>query len=46
LLVSATDLELFLRSRYPVQVAQEGVVTAPAKKIFEIVRELPEGRCV
>jgi len=43
LLISATDLELFLRSRYPVQVAQEGVVTAPAKKIFEIVRELPEG---
>jgi DNA polymerase-3 subunit beta len=41
--VSATDLELFLRSRYPVQVAKEGTVTAPAKKLFEIVRELPEG---
>jgi len=41
--VSATDLELFLRSRYPVQIAKEGVVTAPAKKLFEIVRELPEG---
>jgi DNA polymerase-3 subunit beta len=43
LFVSATDLELFLRSRYPVQVAKEGVVTAPAKKLFEYVRELPEG---
>lgn len=43
LLVSATDLELFLRSRYPVQIVKEGLVTAPAKKIFEIVRELPEG---
>jgi DNA polymerase-3 subunit beta len=43
LAVSATDLEIFLRSRYQVQVASEGVVTAPAKKLFEIVRELPEG---
>jgi len=43
LFVSATDLELFLRSRYPVQIAKEGVVTAPAKKLFEIVRELPDG---
>jgi DNA polymerase-3 subunit beta len=43
LAISATDLELFLRSRYPVQIAREGVVTAPAKKLFEIVRELPEG---
>jgi len=41
--VSATDLELFLRSRYPVQVAKAGVATAPAKKLFEIVRELPDG---
>lgn len=43
LAVSATDLEIFLRSSYPVQVAKEGVVTAPAKKLFEIVRELPDG---
>lgn len=43
LAVSATDLEIFLRSRYPVKIAKEGVVTAPAKKLFEIVRELPEG---
>jgi len=41
--VSATDLEIFLRSSYPVKVAKEGVVTAPAKKLFEIVRELPDG---
>lgn len=43
LIVSATDLEIYLRSRFSVQVEKEGVVTAPAKKIFEIVRELPEG---
>ena len=41
--VSATDLELFLRSRHAAQVVTAGVVTAPAKKLFEIVRELPDG---
>lgn len=41
--ISATDLEIYLRSRHPAQVAKEGAVTAPAKKLFEIVRELPEG---
>jgi len=41
--VSATDLELFMRSRHAAQVGTPGVVTAPAKKLFEIVRELPEG---
>lgn len=43
LAISATDLEIFLRSRYQVRITEDGVVTAPAKKIFEIVRELPEG---
>lgn len=41
--ISATDLEIFQRSRHQVQVAKEGSVTAPAKKLFEIVREFPEG---
>src|SRR5512137_1520629 len=43
LALSATDLEIFLRSRHPAQVAKEGTVTVPAKKLFEIVREFPEG---
>lgn len=43
LFVSATDLEISLRSRYQAKVSSEGIVTAPAKKIFEIVREFPEG---
>ncbi len=43
LFVSATDLEISLRSRYQAETSTEGVLTAPAKKIFEIVRELPEG---
>src|SRR5512139_2066904 len=41
--ISATDLEIFLCSRHQDQVAKEGAVTAPAKKLFEIVREFPEG---
>ena len=43
LFVSATDLEISLRSRYSAEISSEGSVTAPAKKVFEIVRELPEG---
>jgi DNA polymerase-3 subunit beta len=43
LFVTATDLEVSLRSSYKVNVSKEGTLTAPAKKIFEIVRELPEG---
>jgi len=43
LYVSATDLEISLRSRYQADVSTEGAITAPAKKVFEIVRELPEG---
>jgi DNA polymerase-3 subunit beta len=41
--LSATDLEIFTRSSLAAQVAKDGVITAPAKKLFEIVRELPEG---
>jgi DNA polymerase-3 subunit beta len=43
LAISATDLEIFLKSRFKVKIAAEGAVTAPAKKLFEIVRELPDG---
>jgi DNA polymerase-3 subunit beta len=43
LFVSATDLEISLRSRYEANVSSEGAVTAPAKKLFEIVRELSDG---
>ncbi len=38
----ATDLEVALRSRCPASVARRGAVTIPAKKLFEIVRALPE----
>ena len=38
----ATDLEVGLRSRCAASVAKGGSLTIPAKKLFEIVRALPE----
>jgi DNA polymerase-3 subunit beta len=38
----ATDLEVALRSRCQASVAKAGSLTLPAKKLFEIVRALPE----
>jgi DNA polymerase III subunit beta len=38
----ATDLEVGLRSRCEASVAKGGSLTVPAKKLFEIVRALPE----
>jgi DNA polymerase III subunit beta len=38
----ATDLEVGLRSRCAASVAKPGSVTIPAKKLFEIVKALPE----
>ena len=38
----ATDLEVGLRSRCPAEVTTGGALTLPAKKLYEIVRALPE----
>jgi DNA polymerase-3 subunit beta len=38
----ATDLEVALRSKCAASVTKGGSLTAPAKKLFEIVRSLPE----
>ena len=38
----ATDLEVGLRSQCPASVVRAGALTIPAKKLFEIVRALPE----
>ena len=40
--LAATDLEVGLRSRCAASVARPGALTLPAKKLFEIVKELPE----
>ena len=39
---AATDLEVGIRSTQPADVKKAGSVTASAKKLYEIVRELPE----
>lgn len=38
----ATDLEVGLRTACPASVARGGTMTLPAKKLFELVKELPE----
>ena len=40
--LSATDLEVGIRGVHQANVESVGGVTASAKKLFEIVRELPE----
>ena len=40
--LAATDLEVALRTRCVATVAKGGSLTLPAKKLFEIVRALPE----
>ncbi|MCB9799845.1 MAG: DNA polymerase III subunit beta [Candidatus Omnitrophica bacterium] len=38
-----TDLEVGISTRLPAEVLKEGSITVPAKKILDIVRELPDG---
>src|SRR4029453_15774952 len=40
--LAATDLEVGIRGSHPCEVTKAGGVTVSAKKLFEIVRELPE----
>src|SRR5512139_3627942 len=39
--IVATDLEIGLRGRYSSEVEKPGSITISAKKMYEIVRELP-----
>lgn len=41
--LSATDLEIGIKCSVPAQVKKEGAITLPAKRLSDIVRELPEG---
>jgi DNA polymerase-3 subunit beta len=40
--IAATDLEVGIRGTHPADVAKVGSLTVSARKLFEIVRELPE----
>jgi len=39
--LAGTDLDMSVRTRVPAEVDAEGAITLPAKKLVEIVRELP-----
>ncbi len=41
--ISATDLEIGVKGSYKAEVIKEGKITLNARKIFDIVREFPEG---
>jgi DNA polymerase III subunit beta len=41
--MTGTDLEVEMVARFDVEDAQNGEVTIPARKLFEIVRALPDG---
>lgn len=42
LTVIATDLEVALKATYPAKVERPGSITLSAKKLYEIVKELPD----
>lgn len=41
--LSGTDLDIAVKTSVPAQVDQEGAITLPARKLIELVRELPSG---
>ena len=41
--LTGTDLEVEMVARHAVEDAQDGETTIPARKLFEIVRALPDG---
>jgi DNA polymerase-3 subunit beta len=43
-ILSGTDLEVGLITRFPAQIAEAGALTVSGKKLFEIVKSLPEGQ--
>jgi DNA polymerase-3 subunit beta len=40
--LAATDLEVGIRGSHPAVVDEAGAITAPARTLFEVVRELPD----
>jgi DNA polymerase-3 subunit beta len=41
--ISATDLNLFATGVFPSDVIEEGAVTIPAKTMYDVVRNMPDG---
>lgn len=42
LCLTATDLEVGMQSRYPANIRKPGKITVSAKKLYEIIKELPD----
>jgi DNA polymerase-3 subunit beta len=42
IIITATDLEVGMKSSYDASVSEKGKITVSAKKLYEIVKELPE----
>ena len=40
--ITATDLEIGLKGFYPAEIIKEGRATLSAKKLYEVIKELPE----
>ncbi len=40
--ITATDLEVGMKSSYPTEVVKEGKITVSAKKVYEIIKELSD----
>ena len=40
--ITATDLEVGLKSKYQAKIIEEGKITVSAKKLYEIIKELPD----
>jgi DNA polymerase-3 subunit beta len=40
--ITATDLEVGMKSSYPTNVIREGKITVSAKKLYEIIKEMPD----
>ena len=40
--LTATDLEVGMQSSYPANIRKPGKITVSAKKLYEIIKELPD----
>jgi DNA polymerase III subunit beta len=44
--LTGTDLEVGLRTHFPVKTEEPGSITVSGKKVFEIVKSLPDGKMI
>lgn len=44
--ITGTDLEVGLKTHFPAEIEESGAITLSGKKVFEVVKSLPEGKKV